>query len=572
MHHAPPIAAPLLAAGVVLAVFGLQVCAARPAAAASPEVNAAVARGVKLLKESVATNKDDGRAVLAAYALLKAGEPADSPEVRGVIAAIQKRCAGADYNAASDHYYTAGLELMLLADADAERLRPDMQKILNYILRGQQEYGAWFYPNQNGLGDTSITQYSVLGLWAAERAGLQVPTEAWDRLALWHLQSQHPDGGFGYHPDQTGGGESTATMTAAGTANLLLAHRFLFPSAAEPGGAAPAETPAAPAGKRFGVLESIDVSGAAGAPGAKGGGPRAASRLSRTALEQAATRSLAWSASHFRPRAAPSWPLYYLYGIERMAALANTQTLGPVDWYAVGSASLVREQQADGSWAGDNSGPAASTAFGVLFLVQATGKTLGRIVGSPLGGGLLAGGRGLPTAATATTAKAAEPAGPLDELLARLDNPAATELPTVQAAVLDAVRFGDRETLIGQRERLRALVMHPEPEVRRTACWALGRGGELADAKLLIGRLSDPDVTVATEANNGLCMLARRPLGLGVPADPLSGAAENASDAAKETAYQTWQKQAVAAWTNWYRRVAPYAERDGLGPLRDPPG
>ncbi|MDQ3331967.1 MAG: HEAT repeat domain-containing protein, partial [Planctomycetota bacterium] len=288
-------------------------------------------------------------------------------------------------------------------------------------------------------------------------------------------------------------------------------------------------------------------------------------------IQKSVDRAVAWATTNFRLPPSQLWRMYFLYGVERMAALGNLTALGPHDWYAEGAAWLLKEQQPNGAWT-DNGGEVIATAFSILFLSKSTAKMLGRSYDvAELGGGLLAGGRGLPDdlgRVKVTGVEKREAGCPLDELLGRLESVSGADVPDVQNAVLEAIRFGDREKLIGQRERLRRLVLDPRPEVRRTALWALGRGGELSDVPLLIRGLSDEDAAVEIEAHNALCVLSRRPLAFGLSGDPLGSLPEDASDAQKAQTLAAWRQEAVAAWTEWYRRVAPYDERDGLGLFR----
>ena len=63
--------------------------------------------------------------------------------------------------------------------------------------------GMWSYPKPGApnVGDNSNTQFALLGLYEAERAGVPVNDKIW-RLALNHWQkSQNPDGSWGYEPD-----------------------------------------------------------------------------------------------------------------------------------------------------------------------------------------------------------------------------------------------------------------------------------------------------------------------------------------------------------------------------------
>ena len=283
-----------------------------------------------------------------------------------------------------------------------------------------------------------------------------------------------------------------------------------------------------------------------------------------------------YHAKIFEPAQELTWPYYYLYGIERLAAIANIQKIGSHDWYQTGAAYLVKTQRDDGSWPETSTTLTANTPFGILFLVRATNKMLGRIQ-PVLGTGLLAGGRGLPgnlkSVLEADGKVQSKPiGGSLDDLLSRLENPADTQVPAVQQAILETVRFGDRASLIGERERLKKLAKHTNPEVRRTVYWALGRSGDILDAPLLIDAIaSDEDLDAAVEAHNALCVLSLQPNAFGVDSgNPTDGFEELATDSLRAAALKDWRQQLSGQWRKWYRQVAPYNELEGRGPFRLP--
>ena len=63
---------------------------------------------------------------------------------------------------------------------------------------------------------------------------------------------------------------------------------------------------------------------------------------------------MAWISSHFAPDKpiAGQSPFYMLYGIERIGALAERQTIGRLDWFERGRAFIRSNQKPDGSWQG----------------------------------------------------------------------------------------------------------------------------------------------------------------------------------------------------------------------------
>jgi hypothetical protein len=183
------------------------------------------------------------------------------------------------------------------------------------------------------------------------------------------------------------------------------------------------------------------------------------------------------------------------------------------------------------------------------------------------GGGLMIGGRGLPSnlAAIQTGSdgiKVRKLDAPVDKLLTELENPKSAEVESVQQAIVETVQIGDREKLVGQKDRLKKLARDPRPEVRRTALWALGRCATVHDALVLIKALDDPDINVVIEANSALCWLSRRPNGFGRPADPTADLPENAGDLQRRDAAQAWRTQIRRDWREWFNQVGPYSERE----------
>ena len=253
-----PLAAPLLVGAAFLLAPGPT--APRPAAGAdglSPEVSRAVERGVEYLR-SESKRSSGGQLSLIGLGIAKGTSNPEDPDVARVVGAVLEKVA--DGYKPTHHLYEAGLDMMLLEYVDADRHRAALETILAYVLREQRNYGAWYYPNQDEgtFGDTSISQYAVLGLWSAERAGLDVPQPAWVRMLGWQLRTQQPDGGFGYHPEPNGKEKSTRTMSPAGACNLLLARLHLYGDAAVKPSEPEGDTPQAKARRKYAAFEAVD--------------------------------------------------------------------------------------------------------------------------------------------------------------------------------------------------------------------------------------------------------------------------------------------------------------------------
>lgn len=564
----------------LLALLATSIClgpahsrAADPAAIAD-----AIARGKAfLLKEP----KESTYGRLACYALVKAGADPQHPDIQKAVQQVLEQCKSSQYVPTRHHNYEAGVDAMLLEAVDREQYRTQLAMIAEYLIARQKPHGGWFYPpeimNRAEYGDTSITQYALLGLWAADRAGVEIPVETWERAAKWLIQTQYGDGSFGYHPigpTTPPADGPTHTMSMAGTGSLLLIRHVLFRDT--PLDVEPKTADAAPTGRRFGVLERLpdENPGAAAAGKSKS---KTARTLTPSAFEKPIKDGLQWTSDHFvEPVALTKYPNYYLYGIERAGALVGADKLGKHAWYDEGADELLRRQLAGGNW-DEHSGPVAATSWSLLFLSKATAASVVRPKRTPVvGGGLLVGGRGLPDdldalkvqdGAVATRRKL----GPVDDLLSNLEKSSEAKVSEVQEAVVEAVQLDRPEDLIGQVDRLRKLAIDPRVEVRRTAVWALGRTGTVAVAPVLIRALSDSDESVAREASLALTVLSRRPNGIGTAIDPADNVPESATDAERAARRKTWNEASTRAWNDWYLKVRPYAERDDKTTLKRKP-
>lgn len=534
-----------------------------------PEVDPTVRKAVDFLSKSQAiiTGHEAG---LVAYACLSAGESADGPVVRPLIDVILKKFGGGYKN--GHHIYEAGVDAMALVAADREKHRDKLQELATYIMRDQRSFGSWDYLNQDHGGDTSISQYGMLGLWAAARAGVEIPVSVWEQSANWHLRTQLRDGAWCYQPK--GELNPLHSMTVAGIGTLSIARIFLANQLEAP------EVPRDEADpkpkkndKAFGVLERVTAKELTDQP-APAATP-AKLTVTRRELDAGISRGMGWISRQYTVEKPTGWHLYYLYGLERATSLNNADKVGGHDWYTEGYRVLMKKQGADGSW-NDMGGAVSSTCFALLFLTRATDKLVPKAQAPKptpkaptFGGGLLAGGRGLPTALSdvdikdgAITAKKTDT--PLDKLLAELENPKSQKVESAQAALVEAVQVGQREQLIGQKDLLLKLAKDSRVDVRRTAFWALGRCNDLRVAPVLIQGLMDADFDAAVEARNALCVLSRRPRGFGLPDDLIAKLPAGASQAEKESAFEKWREEDVRRWREWYQSVRPYSERDKL--------
>ncbi len=561
----------------------------RGVAAADPlEIEDAIQEGANSLLAGAATwnqtNGDQGLRALCALALVKAHRPVETPAIANVVESILARCTVEDgYKPnTAHHYYSAGVEATLLVEVGEQLGQPQMyrdqiQMIANYIIYGQRQNGSWDYPDAHGAqsdGDTSVTQYAMLGLWAATRAGIPIPNTIFERCVNWQIDGQMADGGFVYCPGTNIGpdvGVSTLNMTAAGIGSILIAARHLYPNQAD---------------QLFaGTVRNEDSPDAASVEDANAGGPLEAVELDEapeevapetstsvpiTTIQSSVQRAAGWLGTRFVDYNPAPHAAYYYYTVERAASLAGISHIGPHDWYQFCGDYLLRTQKEDGSWSMSAGTTYQDTSFAILFLALSTGQ----IVKPPVtpnapdmaGTGSQDGGRGLPDDLTNVEIVDGKPVvpenlGATSDLLSALENIDNVSFAEVQEQLVEEIQIGDRESLIAQKDRLALLAANDKAEVRRTAIWALGRTGDMSLAKLLITALEDPDVGVNVEANNALCWLSRRPNGFSLATDPLGGLPPGAGQEQIDAVMAAWRADAIQQWGTWYLRHRPFADR-----------
>jgi hypothetical protein len=279
-----------------------------------------------------------GMTALSTLALLNSGVPPSDPAVQKALAYLR----GLD----SNKTYVVSLQTMVLAIAEPSSDLLKLQRNVRWLQDAQVtvgEYaGSWGYQQGSGDGDNSNSQFAVLALHEAERAGVTVEAIVWQRAHDYWVRTQNDDGSWGYKP-RVGG---TGSMTCAGIGALVITSGKLAASdAAVVGG-------------------DVQCCGAA-------------ANADQDALE----RGLAWLGRNFSVTGNPypdadgnvsRWHYYYLYGLERVGRLSGRRLIGNRDWYREGAHHLVLEAKPPFQefWAGDEleSNRQLASALALLFL------------------------------------------------------------------------------------------------------------------------------------------------------------------------------------------------------------
>ncbi len=148
----------------------------------------AVVSGVQYLKSHYA-NQQAGESAMIALALLKAEVPTGDPAVTGCVVRFRSRFTSSSYEPERSNgtgIYEAAAAAMALTNLDAAGNRGYLTMIATYLTGQQRGGGCWDY-NGRDAGDTSISQYAILGLWEAENAGVEISPSVWDRAASWYM-------------------------------------------------------------------------------------------------------------------------------------------------------------------------------------------------------------------------------------------------------------------------------------------------------------------------------------------------------------------------------------------------
>jgi len=281
-------------------------------------------------------------------------------------------------------------------------------------------------------------------------------------------------------------------------------------------------------------------------------------------IEPAVKRGLAWLAGNFTTTKSTiiGPTIYYgLYGIERIGALADRNTLGRIDWFEQGRQFILSHQGASGSWVATH-GEGPNTVWAILFLTRSTAKTLQRIEIKRLGAGTLLGGRGLPKDLSSLTVAGGRVVsrplnGAVEGMLAVLEDPGAPNADSALAGLVERYQAEGPAVLVPHKDRFQKLLTHRDPGLRQVAAWALARTGDLDVVPDLIGALVDPDPSVVEASRLGLQLLSRKIEGLGPPPG----------------ATPEQQREAARKWREWYQRIRPLdleGQDDDASPTADP--
>jgi hypothetical protein len=333
-------------------------------------INRAIDRGVEYLQTHYRHPRQyENYLGLLGLTLLECGVPPNDPTIQEIAKLIRSRQHDLDRT------YELALAILFLDRLGFSLDRPVIFNLGQRLMMGQLECGAWTYnahaaavirrfvapprpaplppvdlpsvvgppvhnprmnkappnPLKHFTGDNSNTQFALLGVWVAQRYGVNTGL-ALAKAAQFFRNHQESDGSWTYTTHAKARKDS---MTCAGLLSLAMAHgqSRARGSNIRPDQPVQVRDPAIARGLRFlgGALDRVHETGGMIA-------------------------------------GADSWgQLYFLYSLERVAVIYDLQTIGDKEWYPWAATMLVNVQQADGSWAEQHIAP-VGTCFALLIL------------------------------------------------------------------------------------------------------------------------------------------------------------------------------------------------------------
>lgn len=330
---------------LALLMLALPAILALPVRAATPdEVEAAIRKGVEYLysqqrngtweKSAARDQKSNAHAVtggqwggltsIATYALLAAGEKPLDPRIMQACEFLRK--------AEIIGNYALGMRAQVWlylprTDENKQAMLRDAQLLLRALSTRGNNRGLYDYIAGGSRVDLSVSQYGVLGMWAAADFLEEVPPDYWREVEnAWLRWQDRQSGGWAYQGTPKENKPYSPSITAAGVASLFITQEFLYSD------------------------QGLDCKGNITNPGM-----------------QAIERGLAFMAKSLPNivdrNSDVSHRYYTLYGVERIGVASGYKYFDKLDWYQVGADYLVRNQQNNGSW-----GDIPDTCFALLFL------------------------------------------------------------------------------------------------------------------------------------------------------------------------------------------------------------
>lgn len=516
----------------------------------NPTARAIIDRAAPQLLAKLSGDNRPGYLAMSTLALIKSGQSKNKPEIASALSALAARVTSNFYNAVEGEdksSYEAAAILIVLANADPDKYLKQIENLASFIVAKQTPSGSWGYAGFEatpGAGDTSMTQFALLGLWEATNLEIKISPNVFDRAANWLVKTQKSSGGFTYQPLKAER-EPTVSLTAAGTGSMLICQTQIQKSRRSGNVEKIGNKP------KSKLLQSLDAEGNVVEESDQ---PKArAMTTSVDDLRRGIERGMGWLAANFGVEALyGESPYYGLYSMERVAALSDVETLGSKAWYDIGmnyiNTHLNSQGMVDSAY-----GTEVNTAWAVLFAARSTRDSIQKAEKRRLGAANMLGGKGLPKNLNELVIRAGRVGvspmtGAVEGMLDALNDPKLQDTAAVEAGLMDAYSRQGAAALIPYKDRLIRLAKSPDPQLRVISVWSLARLNQRDVLPLILDAVEDQEDSVAVEAGKGLQYLSRRLVGFG-PEITDSADRTVATDAKREAArnWRTYFRDALAA-------------------------
>jgi hypothetical protein len=236
--------------------------------------------------------------------------------------------------------YAYALKGMQSAGPKRDQLKKALTEDAQWLVNNQLTTGDWGYSRLKPRPDFSNTQFAILALWEAAKAGVEIPDEVWRRTLNRYLAQQKADGSWTYGPEAEHSGASEGSMTAAGLATIYI------------------------------CTDMLNLASGCPCVGGKSGSG------SRTDIDRKIELALKWLDENFTASQNPgeaeqAWRMYWLYAVERVGLAVGYKYFGSHNWFKEGAGVVISAQNGDGSWGPEAVGkPLVTTCFAALFLYK----------------------------------------------------------------------------------------------------------------------------------------------------------------------------------------------------------
>ena len=515
-----------------------------------PVVQKMVDRGVAFLETTRPGN--EGEWILAGYAHLKCKHDLDAPMVkRGIEEAVKfaDKVASSGSKKEEKRVYIIGVSVLLLAEADPNVYREQLEKLQKHLFDIQQAGGGFGYPGSRD-GDISQIQYALLAIWTLDRNGIPFDYAKVVKAINFLLRVQDVTGGWPYTAKDPGpGGKRLVqvrvdySMGLAGGSSILIAGDAL-----RLWGQSDADDPGIPGMPKAVKLYRGDANEAL----------RKNAKVSPESIKKSIAFLGQFTAKNSYKRSGRDFFYYIVYTRERYESFIEIAYDLPKDkspaWYNDGVDLLKKYANKQGGWSDlSYTDPTVNTSFALLFLIRSTQKTIFSV-----GAGAMGGGQGFQKDTTklkldGTQFKGEPTSASVTDLLASLENDTGSDVEG--KSIPDNLELAkDPKTRRAQIDRFERLVRGSRSyQARRVAAKLLGKSDEMRVVPALIFALGDLDTPTRRFARDGLRFISRKFDGMGKMPDRPA----DIKDAGAIGQWNQEMSEIQDKWRRWYRSVDP---------------